>query len=150
MIPYFHDGLRLYLGEGVDWDSYFTLRKGDGADVDGERSALFEILETAAQICGGLEPELRAGWSESARLEGDEVVYPPHIEKAYQTLASAGLVSFGVEEQYGGFGIACRVISCRAAACGRPFRRVTRAGTAGLITSLPASTRRREAKGDVH
>ena len=105
MIPYFHAGLRLYLGEGVDWDRYFTLRKGDGADVDGELAALVEILETAAQICGGLEPEMRAGWSESARLEGDEVVYPPHIEKAYQTLAAAGLVSFGVEEQYGGFGL---------------------------------------------
>ena len=89
MIPYFHEGLRLYLGEGVDWDSYFTLRKGNGADPEGERAALLEILETAAQICGALEPELRAGWSESARLESDEVVYPAHIEKAYRTLAAA-------------------------------------------------------------
>ncbi len=105
MHPYFHDGLRLYLGEGVDWDSYFTLRKGSGSDPEAERAALLEILETAAQICGALEPELRAGWSESARLEDGEVIYPPHIEKAYRTLVKAGLVSFGVEEKYGGFGL---------------------------------------------
>lgn len=105
MKTYFHEGLRLYLGEGVDWNSYFTLRKGTAADVPGERAALVEILETAAQICEGLEPELRGGWSESARLENGEVVYPGHIEKAYRTLAEAGLVSFGVEEKYGGFGL---------------------------------------------
>lgn len=105
MIPYLHEGLRLYLGEGVDWDSYFTLRKGEAADPAGERAALVQVLETAAEICQGLEPELRAGWSEAARLEGGEVVYPAHIERAYRTLAEAGLVSFGVEERYGGFGL---------------------------------------------
>ncbi len=105
MTPYFHDGLRLYLGEGVDWDSYFTLRKGDSADPAAERAALLEILETAAQICQGLEPELRAGWAEAARLEDGEVVYPAHIAKGYRTLAEAGLVAFGVAEQYGGFGL---------------------------------------------
>lgn len=105
MIPYFHEGLRLYLGGGVDWDSYFTLRKGDDTDLAGERAALIQVLESAAEICRGLEPELRAGWSEAARLKGGEVVYPSHIEKAYRTLAEAGLVSFGVEEQYGGFAL---------------------------------------------
>ena len=32
---------------------------------DGTLPVGSEILETAAQICGGLEPELRAGWAES-------------------------------------------------------------------------------------
>jgi hypothetical protein len=32
-------------------------------------------------------------------------VYPPHIQKAYDTLAQAGLVSFGVETAYGGYGL---------------------------------------------
>jgi alkylation response protein AidB-like acyl-CoA dehydrogenase len=34
-----------------------------------------------------------------------EVVYPPHIQKAYDTLARAGLVSFGVAEAYSGYGL---------------------------------------------
>ena len=37
------------------------------------RAALREVLETAAQICEEQEPALRAGWYESAALEGGEV-----------------------------------------------------------------------------
>ncbi len=105
MIPYLADVVRLYLRDGVDWEAYFTLRKGAGADLAGERGALEQIVGTAADLCASLEPEMRAGWSLPARLEGGEVVHPAHIQKAYRALADAGLVSFGVEEQYGGFGL---------------------------------------------
>ncbi len=105
MIPYLGDAIRFYLRDGVDWDTYFALRKGSEADAAAERAALTEILETAAKLCASLEPEMRADWAQPARLEHGEVVYPPHIARGYRALADAGLVSFGVEEQYGGFGL---------------------------------------------
>lgn len=105
MIPYLSDAVRFYLRDGVDWDTYFAMRKGAAADPAAEREALAEILGTAARLCAALEPELRAGWAEAARLVDGEVVVPPHIARGYKALADAGLVSFGVDEQYGGFGL---------------------------------------------
>ena len=105
MIPYLSDSVRLYMRDGVDWDTYFAMRKGADADAAVERAALSEILDTAAKLCSGMEPAMRAGWAQAARLENGEVVYPPHIEQGYRALAEAGLVSFGVDEQYGGFGL---------------------------------------------
>ncbi len=105
MIPWLNSAVRLYLTERIDWQSYFTLRKGSEVDVEDERAALVEILGTAARIGEALAPEMRAGWVQEARLENGEVVHPEHIRKAYRTLVDAGLVSFGVEEQYGGFGL---------------------------------------------
>jgi alkylation response protein AidB-like acyl-CoA dehydrogenase len=105
MIPYLSDGVRFYLRDGVDWDTYFAMRKGSDADPQVEREALVEIVDTAAKLCASLEPEMRAGWTQEARLENGEVVYPPHIARGYDALAKAGLVSFGVGEQYGGFGL---------------------------------------------
>jgi alkylation response protein AidB-like acyl-CoA dehydrogenase len=105
MIPYLGDAIRFYLRDGVDWDTYFAMRKGAGADPAAEREALAEILDTAAKLCASLEPEMRAGWAQAAKLEKGEVVYPPHIARGYKALAEAGLVAFGVDEQYGGFGL---------------------------------------------
>ena len=105
MIPYQSAIVDLYLHRRIDWDEYFRLRLGPDADVAAERATLESVLATAAQICSELEPELRAGWHQSARLVGGEVVYPPHIQKAYDTLVQAGLVSFGVETAYGGYGL---------------------------------------------
>ncbi|MEE8582018.1 MAG: acyl-CoA dehydrogenase family protein [Myxococcota bacterium] len=105
MSSYLNDGVLLYLNELVDWETPLRWRKGEGVDVEAERAAFIEVLETAARICEEIEPEARAGWDQCARLEGGEVVYPPHIERGYQKLAEAGLVSFGVEEAYGGFGL---------------------------------------------
>ena len=105
MIPYQSAIVELYLRKLIDWDEYYQLRAGPGADVKAERETLEGVLATAAQICSELEPELRAGWAQEARLVGGEVVYPPHIQKAYDTLAQAGLVSFGVAEAYGGYGL---------------------------------------------
>jgi hypothetical protein len=105
MIPYLSEAIRFYLGAGADWDAYFALRKGESADVAAERATLSEVLETAAKICTVLEPEMRAHWAEEARIESGNVVHPPHIARGYQALAEAGLVSFGVAEEYGGFGL---------------------------------------------
>jgi alkylation response protein AidB-like acyl-CoA dehydrogenase len=99
------DAVLLYLQELIDWESYFNWRKGEASDVDVDRAALRDVLETAAQICEEQEPKLRAGWHECARLEDGEVIRPPHIEETYEKLRDAGLISFGVEEQYDGFGL---------------------------------------------
>ncbi len=105
MIPYGSAIVDLYLKKLIDWEEYYELRVGQGADAKAELETLESVLATAAQICVALEPELRAGWAQSARLVAGEVVYPPHIRKAYDTLARAGLVSFGVEPAYGGYGL---------------------------------------------
>jgi alkylation response protein AidB-like acyl-CoA dehydrogenase len=105
LIPYQSATVDLYLRKLIDWEEYYRLRNGDGADVDAERTTLEDVLATAARICTELEPELRTGWHQAAKLAGGEVVYPPHIKKAYDTLAAAGLVSFGVAEAYGGYGL---------------------------------------------
>ena len=105
MSAYMGDAVLLYLQELIDWESFFKWRKGEDVDVDAERAALREVLETAAQICSEQEPALRAGWHEAARLEDGRVVYPAHIEETLDKLRAAGLVSFGVDEEYGGFGL---------------------------------------------
>ena len=105
MSAYMGDAVLLYLQELIDWESYFNWRKGESSDVEIDRAALQEVLETAAQICSEQEPALRAGWYECAALEGGEVVYPPHIKDTLDKLREAGLVSFGVDEEYDGFGL---------------------------------------------
>ncbi len=105
MSAYMGDAVLLYLQELIDWESYFSWRKGETSDVELERAALREVLETAAQICEEQEPALRDGWHESAKLVDGEVVYPPHIADFLDKMREAGLISFGVEEEYGGFGL---------------------------------------------
>lgn len=105
MIPYLSRSVDLYLNEMIAWDEHFSMRSGGTPDVKTERDTLETVLRTAAQICEELEPELRAGWDEAAQLRDGEVVYPPAIQKAYDTLAESGLVSFGVREEYGGVGL---------------------------------------------
>ena len=89
MSAYLNDVIRLYLDELVDWEAYFAWSKGGVPDVDAERDALLGIVETAAQICAGLEPETRAGWDEEAQLEDGVVVPPPHITRAYEPIRDA-------------------------------------------------------------
>jgi hypothetical protein len=98
-----NDAVGLYLNELVDWESYFTWRKGSDVDVEAERAALFEIVQTAAQISSEMEDACRAGWEEHSRLENGQVVYPAHIQSFYDRLSEAGLISFSVREEYGGF-----------------------------------------------
>jgi hypothetical protein len=80
VIPYQSATVDLYLRTIIDWEEYYRLRNGDAADVAAERATLADVLATAAQICSELEPELRAGWHQAAKLALGEVVYPPHIK----------------------------------------------------------------------
>ena len=105
MAGYLHDGVLLYMNQLVDWDSYFRMRTGDDVDVEAERAALVEVLQTTADVCEEIERESRPGWEQPARLENGEVVLPPHMEAAYQKLREAGLVALGVGEEYGGFAL---------------------------------------------
>ncbi len=109
MSDYMNDVVRLYLHELVDWESYYRWRRGPDADLDADRNALVDVLETASQICEEMEEAMREGWSEASTLDGDRVVYPPHIAKAYDKLKEAGLISYGVKEAYGGFELPCLV-----------------------------------------
>ncbi|MDJ0789221.1 MAG: acyl-CoA dehydrogenase family protein [Myxococcota bacterium] len=102
MAAYLNDGMLLYLDHLVDWDTYFRWTKGDDADVDTEVETLRVIAQTAAEICESIAPEAREGWEEAARLEDGEVAVPGHIARGYERLREAGIVSFGVAEQYGG------------------------------------------------
>jgi|GEM_PF-6278130 len=52
--------MRLYLDRLVDWDAYFHLCRGEAVDVEAERAALCEVLDTVEQICAEIEPEARA------------------------------------------------------------------------------------------
>jgi hypothetical protein len=103
MSGYLNDVVRLYLDELIDWETYYAWRRGESGDLDAERGALAEVLDTAAQICSEMEADTRAGWEQAASLVDGQVVYPPHIASAYEKLKDAGLISFGVKEQYGGF-----------------------------------------------
>jgi alkylation response protein AidB-like acyl-CoA dehydrogenase len=103
MSGYLNDVVRLYLDELIDWETYYAWRRGEGGDLDAERGALTEVLETAAQICSEMEEDSRAGWSQEARLENGEVILPPHTAAGYEKLKNAGLISYGVNEKYGGF-----------------------------------------------
>ncbi|MCR9093897.1 MAG: acyl-CoA dehydrogenase family protein [bacterium] len=105
MSAFMDDAVTLYLQELIDWESYFNWRKGEDGDVDVDRAALQEILETAAAICEEHAPALREGWDEEVQLENDQVIYPKHIKDALDALTEAGLISFGVDEEYGGFGL---------------------------------------------
>jgi hypothetical protein len=111
MSAYLNDVVHLYLRELIDWEDYFGWTRGPGADVDAERNALHEVLGTAAQICQSLEESTRAGWDREAKLVDGRVVYPAHIEHAYEALKEAGLVSYGVREEYGGFGLPAFVVN---------------------------------------
>ncbi len=95
----------LYLNELIDWESYFTWRKGADVDVEAERAALYDVVQTAAAICSEMEDACRSGWEEHPTIENGAVILPPHIQAFYDKLAEAGLVSWGVAEEYDGFGL---------------------------------------------
>ena len=103
MSGYLNDVVRLYMNELIDWETTLRLKKGASVDVEAERAALMEVLETAAQICQEIEPEARAGWDKVSTLVDGQVIFPQHIQAGYEKLRDAGLISFAVEEQYGGF-----------------------------------------------
>jgi alkylation response protein AidB-like acyl-CoA dehydrogenase len=103
---FFAPGMRLYVDRMIDWDRLLRLRQGDGVDVEAEVGAYRTILETAAALAESFQPEARAHWSDEALLTDDGgATSPPHIRKAYEKLAEAGLVSLSVSDAYGGYGL---------------------------------------------
>ena len=59
MSRYLNDVVRMYLDEMIDWAPVLRMQKGEDVDVDAERAALGEVLETAAAICAEIEPAAR-------------------------------------------------------------------------------------------
>jgi len=106
LADYFLPSMRLYLDQLVDWKTILSLRAGGDADVDAELGAFRTILETTARLAESFQAEARERWAEEATLTPDGgATSPPHIRRAYDQLAEAGLVSLPVSEGYGGYGL---------------------------------------------
>ena len=106
MIPYQSAIVELYLRKLIDWDEYYALKTGPGADAKAERETLESVLATAAQICTELEPELRAGWTQAARLVEGRGRLPARTSRRPTTRSRRrASSSFGVAETYGGYGL---------------------------------------------
>ena len=106
MKDYFGTGMRLYLERLIDWETYFGLRTGEGADVEAEVGAYRTILETCAALAAEFEKPARENWAVEAEVTPDGgAVSPAHIREAYAKLREAGLVSLTVSEEYGGYGV---------------------------------------------
>lgn len=104
MSDYFGPGMRLYLDKMIDWETFLRLRSPEDPDVAAEVGAYRTILETTAQLAASFEAESREHWHEEATLTEDGgATSPPHIRRAYEQLAEAGLVSLCVSEAYGGY-----------------------------------------------
>jgi len=103
---FFVPTMRLYLDKMVDWETLLRLRSGDAVDVEAEVGAYATVLETTAQLAESFQDECREKWAEEAHLTEDGgASSPPHLRRAYDQLAEAGLVSLPVTEAYGGYGL---------------------------------------------
>jgi 3-(methylthio)propanoyl-CoA dehydrogenase len=103
---FFVPGMRLYLDRMIDWEGLLRLRQGEDVDVEAEVGAYRTILETSAQLAESFQAEAREHWHEEAHLTEDGgASSPPHIRRAYDELAKAGLVSLAVSDDYGGYGL---------------------------------------------
>jgi hypothetical protein len=108
---YFGAGMHLYLDRLVDWEGLLELRRGGGVDVPAEVAAYRTLLETTAKLAAGFERKARENWHLEAELTEDGGARSPaHIREAYEELRAAGLVSLGVDEAYGGFGLPALIV----------------------------------------
>ena len=111
MTEYFGAGMRLYLDRLVDWEGLLELKRGAGADAQSEVAAYRTLLETAAKLAASFERSARENWHLEAELTPDGGAQSPaHIRAAYEQLRQAGLVSLGVEEEYGGYGLPAIIV----------------------------------------
>ncbi|HEY8155166.1 MAG TPA: acyl-CoA dehydrogenase family protein [Myxococcota bacterium] len=111
MTDYFGAGMRLYLEHLVDWESLIELRRGAAVDVPAEVAAYSTLLETTAKLAASFERSARENWHQEAELTPDGGAQSPaHIRAAYDQLREAGLVSLGVDEAYGGFGLPALIV----------------------------------------
>lgn len=102
---YFHDDIRHYLENRVDWERYHRLARPGPVDVAEELDTYRSILESLGQICEDIEADARPNWHEEVDLQEGEVRVPTHIAKGYERLKDAGLVCIMIGPKYGGFGL---------------------------------------------
>ena len=111
MTDYFGAGMRLYLDRLIDWESLLELRRGAAVDAEAEVAAYTTLLETTAKLAASFERSARETWHLEAELTPEGGAQsPPHIRAAYDELRAAGLVSLGVGEDYGGFGLPALIV----------------------------------------
>jgi len=108
---YFGAGMRLYLERLIDWESLLELRRGAAVEAAAEVAAYSTLLETTAKLAASFERSARENWHQEAELTPEGGAQsPPHIRAAYDELRAAGLVSLGVGEAYGGFGLPALIV----------------------------------------
>lgn len=128
MAGYVGEGTLLYLNQIIDWETYYRYSKGDSVDVAAERAALREALETYGSICEEIEKLSREAWGDAATLEDGQVVLPKPMQFGYEKLREAGLISYGVDEEYGGFGLPAWIANV--------FLQMVSRANAGLMTVI--------------
>jgi hypothetical protein len=102
---FFHDDMRLFMDNRVDWERYFRLKRGDGVRVVDEVETYRTVLATTGDICADIAAGARDHWHEEVRLEGGRVIVPPHIERGYGKLREAGLLCLTLGQEYGGYAL---------------------------------------------
>lgn len=108
---FFNDDMRLFIDHRVDWQRYFRLKRGDDVDVAAEVDTFRHILETTGDIAADLAAAARDHWHEEVRLEGGQVVRPPHIDAGYEKLRKAGLICLTLDPKYGGYALPA-IVNC--------------------------------------
>ncbi len=102
---FFHDDMRWFLEHRVDWASLLRFQGRPQTSVEEEIQTYTAILETADQVCRGLEEQSRLHWHEEAELADGEVKVPLHIAQGYEQLRQAGLLCLPISPAYGGYGL---------------------------------------------
>ncbi|MDX2170013.1 MAG: acyl-CoA dehydrogenase family protein [Deltaproteobacteria bacterium] len=101
---FFNPDIEFFLDQRVDWARIVRFAKPDVAWQE-ELDTYKMILRTTGEVCEAIDDGARDHWHEHARVEGGEVVVPPHIAAGYAKLKAAGLVSLPVSAEYGGYGL---------------------------------------------
>lgn len=102
---FFHQDIRLFLDQRVDWERFFRLKHGEGSDIAEELETYRSILRTHGEICADIESESKDAWHNEVQLEDGVVQRPAHIENGYARLRDAGLTCLMIDPAYGGFGL---------------------------------------------
>lgn len=102
---FFHEDIKLFLDQRVDWERFFRLKYGGSADVAEELETYRAILRTHGDICEDIEAESKEAWHNEVKLEDGVVNRPAHIENGYRKLREAGLTCMILDPEYGGVGL---------------------------------------------
>ena len=102
---FFHEDIKLFLDQRVDWERFFRLKHGGSVDVAEELETYRAILRTHGDICEDIEAESKEAWHDEVKLEDGVVNRPAHIENGYRKLREAGLTCMILDPEYGGVGL---------------------------------------------